>query len=243
MQEQFSTGQENLLMPGESSSAAPTHDPGIGALVSQPPLADSLLPNAMEPLSPPFEETPRYWTRRRLAGVAALGVVVGLLLYFSPQIAERFHLEAIRDLARSTGPFGILVLLGFYAARDLLRLPLVLLAAASVSVYGYTVGGLLAYFGVCLSVTLTFLVTRRFGPPEKVIRRGKWMNYLIQRVRHRPVITVFIARNLFPAATALSVLLALTSIRFRDYFVGNALGLIGPTFIALRLASWILGPI
>lgn len=230
-------------MSGESSSAAASIDLGTGALASQTPHVVSILPPTDEAESAAVTETRPYWTRGRIAGVAAVAAVIGILLYYSPQIAERFHLEAIRDMARSSGPFGILVLLGFYAARDLLRLPLVLLAAASVSVYGYTVGGLLAYFGVCLSVTLTFLVTRRFGSPEKVIRRGKWMNYLIQRVRHRPVITVFIARNLFPAATALSVLLALTSIRFRDYFVGNALGLIGPTFIALRLASWILGPI
>lgn len=230
-------------MSGDSSAGAASFDLGTGAPASETPHVVSILPPADEAEMAAATETRPYWTRERIVGVAAVAALIGILLYYSPQIAERFHLEAIRDLVRSSGPFGVLILLGFYAARDLLRLPLVLLAAASVSLYGYTVGGLLAYFGVCLSVTLTFLVTRRFGPPEKEIRRGKWMNYLIHRVRHRPVITVFIARNIFPAATALTVLLALTSIRFRDYFLGNALGLIGPTFIALRLASWVIGPL
>ena len=63
---------------------------------------------------------------------------------------------------------------------------------------------------------------------------------ILNRLDERPIRTVFILRILLFLAPPLNYALAMTNVRFRDYLVGSALGLVLPLLIITLLFDWVL---
>ena len=99
---------------------------------------------------------------------------------------------------------------------------------AATLVYSPWVSLPLAYAGALLSVVVSFGVVRKVGGTALGGLKNKWVRRALDGLDAKPVQTVFILRLLLWMAPALNYALAMTRIRFRDYFIGSALGLILP---------------
>ena len=64
--------------------------------------------------------------------------------------------------------------------------------------------------------------------------------YLLHRLDQRPIRTVFILRLLLFLAPPLNYVLAMTNVRYRDYLIGSALGLVPGLLLVALLFDWVL---
>ena len=122
-----------------------------------------------------------------------------------------------------------------------MHVPGLVFIAVAVYVYGWWLGGALAYLAGLCSCATGFLVTRLLGGgatleqldlPLPACLRGAFA-----RLRERPVQTVALLRCFFFLAPALNSALALTPIRLRDYMLGSGLGLLVPLTPTLVIMS------
>jgi uncharacterized membrane protein YdjX (TVP38/TMEM64 family) len=153
-------------------------------------------------------------------------------------LTKQFSLEAIRARVELAGVWGPLLFLAIFAARDFLQVPALVLAGAGVVAFGPWYGGLLCYVGGNLAVCICFLATRFVGGRQLDGSEHWRIARLLRRLDRRPVWTVFVLRNIFVTASPFSMVLALTNVRFRDYAVGSALGLVLPCVAGVGV--WVL---
>ena len=71
-----------------------------------------------------------------------------------------------------------------------------------------------------------------------------WVQNILKKLDSQPIRAVIILRLVFIMHPSLNYLLALTSISFRDYLIGSAIGLVAPisffVFLFDRLVGWLL---
>ena len=132
---------------------------------------------------------------------------------------EHISVEVVRDWMQSMGVW-------------------VFVSAASIA-YGQAWGVPAAYFGSLVSVGISFLVVRGIGGQPLGDVRKPWMKKILARLTDRPVTTVALLRLVLFLTPALNYALAMSSIRFRDYMIGSALGLLLPIPVMVLFIDWI----
>jgi uncharacterized membrane protein YdjX (TVP38/TMEM64 family) len=179
----------------------------------------------------------RWW---RLALVATLfvalfvvGRATGLDAYLST--------ERIRAITAAAGFWGPIVFVLIFCAGELVHVPGVVFVAAAVVAYGRASGGLLAFVGAVIALSVSFIVVRAIGgTPLRAIRLPLARRLLSQLDAH-PVRIVFLLRLLLWMAPPLNYALALSNVRFRSYLVGTALGLLVPIAAIVLLSDQLFG--
>jgi uncharacterized membrane protein YdjX (TVP38/TMEM64 family) len=128
---------------------------------------------------------------------------------------------------------GIVIYVLGFGLSELLHLPAMVFVVAGVLCWGRLKGWLLALAMAPLSCSLSFLVVRKIG--GQVLAESQWgfMQKLIAKLDEYPVRTVVTLRFCFFLAPAINYVLALSSISFRDFFIGTAAGLAGPLTVAV----------
>ncbi len=169
----------------------------------------------------------RWKPRFRIAALLALGIAL-FVVATTTDIAQVVTAENVRGLASSAGLFGTLLFLGAFTAGNLLHVPGMPFVFAGVLGYGGFRGGLLALVGAVLAVTVTFLVVRLVGGQPLADVKRPLLKRLLGSLEHRPVRTVVALRTLFQMSPPLNYTLAMSGVRFRDYFVGSIAGLALP---------------
>lgn len=167
-----------------------------------------------------------------LIGLFVLGAATGW--------ADRFTLEGIREAIADAGVWGFAVFLGAFALGELLHVPGFLFVAAAVLAYGRFVGGAAAYVGAVVSVIVSFAVVRGVGGRALGGLKNARVRRILDRLEERPVRVVALLRLLLWMAPPLNYALALSPVRFRDYVVGSALGLILPIAMASAFLDWFI---
>jgi uncharacterized membrane protein YdjX (TVP38/TMEM64 family) len=175
----------------------------------------------------------------RLGALALLLVSLGLLAW-TFDLHTRVTRDAIRELAG--GPGGRALFVAAFCVGELLHLPGLLFVAAAVLVWGPVEGGAFAFAAGLLSLSVAFALTRLVGGQPLGVVQRPWVRRLLEKLDRRPVLTVAALRAVLAFAPPLNVALALTSLRFRDYLVGSALGLVPPValvalFVDLGIAA------
>jgi uncharacterized membrane protein YdjX (TVP38/TMEM64 family) len=66
-----------------------------------------------------------------------------------------------------------------------------------------------------------------------------WLRRMLDRLQARPIRTLVIMRLLLFISPPINYALGLTSLRFRDYAIGSALGLALPMATATLLFDWL----
>ena len=118
------------------------------------------------------------------------------------------------------GYLGIaLYILGF-GLSELLHLPAMVFVVAGVLCWGHFKGWLLALIMAPLSCCLSFLVVRKIGGQVLADSQWSFVQKLMAKLDEYPV-------------PAINYVLALSSISFKNFFVGTAAGLVGPLTIAV----------
>lgn len=167
----------------------------------------------------------------RLGALALLLVSLGLVAW-GLDLHTRVTKDAVRELAG--GPGGRALFVVAFCLGELLHLPGLLFVAAAVLVWGPVEGGAFAFAAGLLSLSLAFALTRLVGGQPLGVVQRPWVRRLLERLDRRPILTVAALRAVLAFAPPLNVALALTSLRFRDYLAGSALGLVPPvTLVAL----------
>ena len=131
------------------------------------------------------------------------------------------------------GYLGIaLYILGF-GLSELLHLPAMVFVVAGVLCWGHFKGWLLALVMAPLSCALSFLVVRKIGGQVLADSQWSFVQKLMAKLDEYPVRTVLTLRLCFFLAPAINYVLALSSVSFRNFFIGTAAGLAGPLTVAV----------
>jgi uncharacterized membrane protein YdjX (TVP38/TMEM64 family) len=194
------------------------------------------------PVTPETPETPartglRRWLRPALVLVAVLALWV---------IAEKTGLrknasaEKLHALMERAGAWGFVAYLGAFVVGMLLQVPGTVFLLGARIAYGAVGGGVLAYVGAVLAVTVSFVFARTLGGRAFAEIRWKPARRLLAHLGDRPVRTIALLRVVLWMNPPLNYALAMSTVRLRDYVVGSAIGLLPAVVLVMVFADFIL---
>ena len=167
----------------------------------------------------------------RLAILAAV-VVALIVVRYTTSFGASLSTARIRDLVQHAGAAGVALFIVAFAVGELLHVPGMVFVAAAVMAWGRVGGGALSYVAALVSVSFGFLVVRAIGGQPLATIKQPRVRALLLRVEKRPIVTVALLRLLLWLAPVVNYALALSSVRFRDFVLGSALGLVIPVAVA-----------
>lgn len=170
-----------------------------------------------------WHQKPGYRIAILIGGLTALMVTMKLT-----GVADGLNLENVRTYLLDSGPAGVIAYLVVFAVSNLLSVPGVIFIVAAMLVYGKLLGTLLAILGAICSVTLSFFVVRKIGGTPVGELKAKWARKMLRYLDQYPIRTIIVLRTFLLLNPHLNYILALSTVRFRSYFIGSALGLILP---------------
>ncbi|MEQ9319971.1 MAG: VTT domain-containing protein [Polyangiaceae bacterium] len=170
-----------------------------------------------------------------LGGLLVAGVALDLAGVISLEPA------AIVDLARSSGGWGVLVLVALFAVGSIANVPGIVFVAAAVTLYGGHRGYLVALVGAILSVNLTFALGRATGLGNDKLLERPMIAKIVAWLHRRPVLSVGLLRLLVVVSPPVNYALSLTKLRFRDFAIGSAVGLVIPVGVQVAGIACLFG--
>ena len=139
----------------------------------------------------------------------------------------------VHKAIKKAGYLGIVIYVIGFGLAELLHLPGLVFVTAGVMCWGHFNGWMLALVMAPLSCTISFLVVRRVGGQALADVQFAIVKRMMSHLDDRPVLTVVGLRTLFFLAPAINYILALSTIRARDFIAGTALGLVLPLTVAV----------
>ncbi len=175
-------------------------------------------------------------SRWRLVALALVVVVLAVLGRASDVSAE-----TVRRSVEGAGLAGVVTFVGFFALGELLHVPGLVFVAAAVGVWGPGRGAVVAGVGSLVSLATSFVFVRAIG--GRPLGEVKWAfaRRLLGSLEARPVLTIAALRTVLILSPPVTYALALSNVRFRDYMLGSALGLVVPLSIAVVVFARVLG--
>lgn len=192
----------------------------------------------MTEAAPPATAAPEGLDPRwRRVGLLVLGLVAATVAFRASGLHERLTLGGLREAVVAAGVWGRVLFVAAFCAGELLHVPGLLFVAAGVLLWGRVDGGLFAFGAALASLSVSFGVVRAAGGTALDGVKAGWVKRALARLEARPVLTVALLRAVLALAPPLNVALALAPLRFRDYLVGSAIGLVPPVLLAVLLVD------
>ncbi len=141
----------------------------------------------------------------------------------------------VRELVQHAGAAGVLMFVAVFSVGELLHVPGLVFVGAAVLAWGRLWGGALAWGAALVSLSAAFVVVRAVGGQPLGEVRWAWLRKVMARLDERPIATVALLRLVLWFAPTVNYALALSPVRYRDYLVGSALGLVAPVVAAAAL--------
>lgn len=170
----------------------------------------------------------------KLAKLMVLAGIFGFIA-FSPlkEILMNMNIpDRIRELG--SNPWAPLIYTGFYMAGVLFAIPGLPMTVMSGALFGFGVGTVVTVIGANLGTQLTFALSRYFGSDFTTFltRRYPYLGQLDKQLRQNGF-RVLVTLRLLPVVpfNAINYLAGLTSISYRDYTLGNLLGMLPGTML------------
>ena len=167
--------------------------------------------------------------------LALLAAMLGVCLWvrYGTAFGASLSTARIRELVQHAGAAGVAIYLLAFTVGELLHIPGLVFVGAAVLSWGRLGGGVVAYVGALVSLSLSFLVVRGIGGKALADVQWKWrpVRALLARLDRQPIATIALLRLILWIAPALNYALALSAVRFRDYLAGSAIGLLLPVAI------------
>lgn len=181
-----------------------------------------------------------FWSRFRPV------IVIGaLFLIFVAAAAsgafDNVDPETIRATITEAGAWGVGLFVLLFAVGELVHIPGMVFVAGAVLAYGPLGGFAVGLAGAIFSVTVSFWLVRTFGGQALDKIRWKVVQNILAKLDDRPVTTVVVLRSLLWLAPPLNFALAMSRVKFRDYFVGSALGLLAPVAVMAFFFEHLIG--
>ena len=176
----------------------------------------------------PTQHTPQNLQRRRaLIRVASLALMLvvawSVAWYFDLQ--DHLTTESIRGFMADAGWWGIVLYVVAFVVGNLFHVPSNAFLAAAVLSYGFFPGYPLAYASNVLSLIVSFIFVRTVGGRALTAVERPWVRWALNRIDDHPISSVALLRLTMAGAPWLNYLLAMSSVRLRDYAIGSAIGL------------------
>lgn len=187
-------------------------------------------------------EEPRALTRYARVGLAVLlgGLLVaGIALNLAGVIS--LEPEAVVALARSAGGWGVVILVAAFVLGSIANVPGLVFVAAAVTLYGGHRGYLVALLGAILSVNITFALGRATGLGNSKLLERPMIAKVVAWLHRRPVLSVGVLRLLVVVSPPVNYALSLTKLRFRDFAIGSAVGLVIPVGVQVAGLTCLFG--
>lgn len=187
-----------------------------------------------------IDDAPSTTRSARIRMIALAVLFVGSIVVAKlTGVTEWLTIERVRELMTEAGALGFLAFVGLFAAGELMHVPgLVFVGAASIA-YGKVLGIVASYTGAIVSVAVSFVLIRTIGgQPLGAIKRP-FLRKILSRLETQPIRTVILLRMLLWLTPALNYVLAMSKVRFRDFMIGSAIGLVAPVVIAVLFFDWL----
>lgn len=192
------------------------------------------------PTAPPPEPPRRSaFERYRILLVVAMFLGAYLVVWLF-DLQQYFERERIQQMMESAGLWGFLLFVAIFAVGELLHIPGVVFVGAAMLVYDRAWGTAAAFTGAVTSVTVSFLVVRAVGGQALAQIERPLVKKILARLEQRPIATVILLRLVFWMAPPVNYALAMTRLRFREYLLGSAIGLVVPVVLAALFLEWII---
>lgn len=172
--------------------------------------------------------------RARVLRLAILAIVLVALLYvrYRTSFGASLSTTRIRDLVQHAGAAGVGLFILIFAVGELLHVPGMVFVAAGVMAWGPFAGGVVSYLAALVSVSVVFVVVRTIGGQPLATVTQPRVRAILARLDRRPILTVALLRLVLWIAPPVNYALALSTVRYRDYAAGSALGLAPPAALA-----------
>jgi len=170
----------------------------------------------------------------RLVLLAAL-VVALVVVRHATRFGASLSTAHLRELVQHAGAAGVGVFLVAFACGELLHVPGLVFVATAVMAWGRFAGGMLAYAGALVAVSLAFAIVRTVGGQPLGDLKQRRVRAILARLEEQPIRTVAVLRLFLWLAPALTYALALSRVKYRHYVAGSAIGLALPVAAAAAL--------
>lgn len=135
--------------------------------------------------------------------------------------------ELIKSFAGS--PIAPFIYIGFYIVAVIFAFPGLPLTVLSGAMFGFGLGTLVTVVGSNLGTLVTFLISRYFGGELMpfLTRRYPYFKEMDEKLKHNGF-RVMVTLRLLPLIpfNAINYLAGLTSVSYRDYALGNLVGML-----------------
>jgi uncharacterized membrane protein YdjX (TVP38/TMEM64 family) len=167
-----------------------------------------------------------------IASLITIGKITGASQYLTT--------ENVKNIVQDAGIWGYLLFIVIFTIGEMLHIFGLIFVAAGVYAFGLVKGLVLGLLGGIVAVSASFLVMRAVGGRAFASLEWPWVKRMLKGLDRNPIRTVFILRLFLIMHPSLNYLLALTRIRFRDYFIGSAVGLIIPISLFVIFFEWLI---
>lgn len=164
---------------------------------------------------------------RQYQRLLAVALFLGMLLavFEFSGLRDHFNLVFLQQQIAQNRFSGLLLFVLLFSLGNLIQIPGWVFLAAAVLTLGRFWGGLATYVAACVSCSLTFLTLRLIGGDALRQLTNRTAVKILSQLDARPIRSVVLLRVLFQTVPALNYALALSGIKFRQYFIGTLLGL------------------
>jgi uncharacterized membrane protein YdjX (TVP38/TMEM64 family) len=158
-------------------------------------------------------------------------ITLAILIVRFTSLKEFLTEEAVGRFLKASGFWAPLLFILFYGAGICLFVPGTLLTALGAAIFGAYWGFLYVWFGAMLGASAAFWIGRTLGREFAASLIGDRLKKYDDAIERNGFATVLYLRLVYFPFTAMNFGMGLTRVRFRDYFLGTALGIIIGTFI------------
>lgn len=139
--------------------------------------------------------------------------------------------EKLTFLLRENLLVSSFIFILLFCIANLLYIPGWIIISAPILVLPTTSAYFLILIGAICACCSSYFLISYFGRGLLNELNNKYANKALQKLEHRPLTTILILRVLMQTNPALNYTLSMSKVRFKDYFLGTALGLPLPVAI------------
>jgi uncharacterized membrane protein YdjX (TVP38/TMEM64 family) len=183
--------------------------------------------------------------RRYIRPVLGLLIITSIAIvvwYFS--LASYINLEKVRQWVDASGSFAAIIFIGLCIVGVVLHLPEMILIAIGGILFGTVRGFIYGWIGSIAGSTITFLFVRYFMKDvfqRKVADRFKSLQNIDEHFVKHGFRTMLLLRLFLFMSPPINWFIAVTQVKFLQYFAGSVIGIIPGVVIVAYAADNIAG--
>lgn len=158
-------------------------------------------------------------------------IIIAISVIRFTSVKEFFKEETLSHFLKELGHWAPLIFVIVYAVGVCLFVPGTLLTALGAAIFGAFWGFLYVWAGAMVGASVAFWIGRTLGRESAAFMIGDRFRKYDDAIERNGFAAVFYLRMIYFPFTPMNFGMGLTKVRFWDYFLGTALGIIIGTFI------------